>query len=367
MALAKALLMSGAARVVDSIGWQPGGPLLLEEGGRESLNTWKDDGLKGKVGDVAPWVDHLEYLVGSKAERLHLLRWFAFILQHPGRKCNHQLLFGGAPGIGKDSLIQPLIRGVGPSNVSQPGADQLGREFNGYLDRKKLVVFQEIHSYQRKDVENKIKPFAAAPPNTVAINIKGIREFEIPNLVSIVFMTNHRGDAMSIGEGDRRYFCVWSPAKPRPPQYYQDFYAWLDAGGDAAVVQHLMEQDLSGFNPGAPAPMTTWKEDSQVASVQPLEALLQELIEEERSPFDRDILTLREIAGAASMLASKQALLPGALFNLGCVHRKTKWRPPGPVGKPVGRGLWILRNAEDYEELSPTELGNKWLAQGGVL
>ena len=38
----------------------------------------------------------------------HIFRWLAHRVQRPAEKINHALLLGGAPGIGKDTLLHPV-------------------------------------------------------------------------------------------------------------------------------------------------------------------------------------------------------------------------------------------------------------------
>ena len=47
----------------------------------------------------------------------HIILWFAHRVQRPQEKLNHALVLGGEPGIGKDTMIEPVKRAVGPWNV----------------------------------------------------------------------------------------------------------------------------------------------------------------------------------------------------------------------------------------------------------
>lgn len=361
--ISTAILTHARAQIVDTVTWMPDAGQIIEVHGARAVNTWRDDGLKWRPGDptnFAPWMEHVEWLVPDGGMRRHLLDWLSFTLRFPGKKINHQLLLGGLPRIGKDTLIQPLIRGLGASNVAQPYAEEIGSEFNDFLDRRKLVVFQEIHSFQRRDIENKLKPLCAAPPDSLRVNIKGVRHYTVPNLVSLVFMTNHWADAVSISPGDGRYFCVWSPVSPRRADYYRDLYAWMDGGGDRAVIRYLKEDHyLDQFQPGASPPGTEWKHVLQGSSVPRLEFSLGQMIEEETPPFDRDIVRLQDILKEHPRLAQQEAIVPVALQNLGAVRRKCVWRSAGE-GKLIKRLLWIVRRHDVLGRMSATDIGREW-------
>jgi hypothetical protein len=55
---------------------------------------------------------------------------------------------------------------------------------------------------------------------------------------------------LKIDASDRRFHFYSSPAAPQPPQFYGEFYQWLDTPESlAAVVDYLHQYDLTGFNP----------------------------------------------------------------------------------------------------------------------
>jgi hypothetical protein len=69
---------------------------------------------KGDAAKAGPWLDHVRKVFGDNAE--HVINWLAHRVQRPGEKINHALVLGGAQGIGKDTLPEPLKRAVGPWN-----------------------------------------------------------------------------------------------------------------------------------------------------------------------------------------------------------------------------------------------------------
>ena len=53
-----------------------------------------------------PWCDLVRKLWPDEAE--HLFDYFAHRVQHPDEKINHALVLGGPPGIGKDTMLEPV-------------------------------------------------------------------------------------------------------------------------------------------------------------------------------------------------------------------------------------------------------------------
>ena len=106
--------------------------------------------------DVAPWLDHLNYLYPNKVEQAHLLDWFASILQNPMQKINHGVWIAGTSRVGKDLMLNPIRFGVGEKNICEPSASELEENYTEYLHLSKLVIFQEMKTLNGIKIENKL-------------------------------------------------------------------------------------------------------------------------------------------------------------------------------------------------------------------
>ena len=72
-------------------------------------------------------------------------------------------------------------------------------------------------------------------------------------------LTNHK-DAVSMAAEDRRYFVMWTDAKPEQPDYYSTFADWVnDPENQSHVLYYLMHRDVTKFNIKAPPPKTKAK------------------------------------------------------------------------------------------------------------
>jgi hypothetical protein len=63
---------------------------------------------------VERWLAHIRKIYPDDAD--HIIAWLAHRVQRPGEKINHALVLGGEPGIGKDSMLEPVKYAVGPWN-----------------------------------------------------------------------------------------------------------------------------------------------------------------------------------------------------------------------------------------------------------
>lgn len=291
---------------VHGVDFQPGEGQFFRRHEGLYYNTWSGLADRGAPGDVTPWWNHLCMLVRNEHEREHLLNCMAFVLQNPGVKINHGVIFSGSQGQGKDSLFWPLCQALG-KHAKQVAANALAGDFNDYLLEAKVVVFQEIDMGSRKEasaVANRMKPYFAAPPDTLYINPKGARAFYISNVVFVIAFTNEVHPA-HIQDKDRRYFVLHSDINvydahgqqtPEWAQYFRQFWAWLDAGnGWRAVVHYLLHRNIAGFNPKAAPPMTQAKQDIIGHSRSSLESLLANAIRGRVSIFQADVVNSRQV------------------------------------------------------------------------
>lgn len=257
-------------RAAQQMSWCPGQPELIKDmlvahgglvasPGNNVLNTYKPPVLvSGDAANVRMWLDHLKCIY--PAEWLHIVRWLAHRTQRPGEKINHALVLGGSPGIGKDAMLHPVVQAVGPWNANDIAPWHLLAQFNEYA-RAVILRINEAHDLgdtNRYAVHEASKVLIAAPPDTLRVNAKHMREFALPNVVGVIYTTNHRTDSLHLPPDDRRHYVAWSPVtvEQLPPDYFQKLFAYYEAGGVGHVAAYLRTLDLSDFDPKAPPPKT---------------------------------------------------------------------------------------------------------------
>jgi RepB DNA-primase from phage plasmid len=127
-----------AHRAVEQMTWAPGEPMeihdkLIAEGGWIKhpgctvFNLYRPPVIVAKAGSVDLWLNHLRCLYPDEAE--HILCWLAHRVQKPQEKINHGLVFGGAHGIGKDSLLEAVKHAVGSWNFLEANPKQIMGRF----------------------------------------------------------------------------------------------------------------------------------------------------------------------------------------------------------------------------------------------
>jgi len=258
-------------RAVEQQTWVPGETTIIEdkliaEGGwiahpgARVFNLYRPPTIAlGDASKAGPWIDHLRLIYQADAE--HLLRWFAHRVQRPGEKVNHGIVLAGAPGIGKDTLLEPVKAAVGPWNFGDVSPVQLLGRFNGFLQSVILRVSEarDMGEANRFQVYEHCKTLLAAPPDVLRVDRKNVQEYAVPNVVGVVFTTNRPTDALYLPADDRRHYVAASEATHEDfdEAYWSRLWGWYqDGGGIGHVAAHLYSVDLSDWNPFAPPPKT---------------------------------------------------------------------------------------------------------------
>ena len=245
------------ASIKKSLTYFPGYPPIVDD----MINMWRPTELNPKAGDVTYWLEHIEAFY-AKEEVEHLLNWLAYCVQKPTVKPGHAVLMGSQfEGVGKDLWLLPIRACFGKQNVSEIGADSLSSSFNEWLAHKHLIIIQEIWTGARRELSNQLKPLLSSPPDEIMVNEKNVSRYPIPNICAAIMLTNHK-DAVSMAAEDRRYFVMWSEARPHNSDYYKEFALWVtDSENQSHVYDYLLKRDISKFNIKAAPPKTTAKLD----------------------------------------------------------------------------------------------------------
>ncbi len=188
---------------VEQMTWTPGEPTLIKdrlisEGGWINypgytvFNLYREPNIPpGNPHQVQPWLDHLNHIYREDID--HIVRWLAHRVQYPGEKINHALVLGGPPGIGKDTLMEPVKYAIGPWNfVEVSPAHMLGR-FNGFVKSVILRVSEarDLGDVNRYAFYDHMKVYLAAPPDVLRCDEKNLREYSVPNVCGVVVTTNY--------------------------------------------------------------------------------------------------------------------------------------------------------------------------------
>jgi hypothetical protein len=213
------------------------------------------------------WLHHVKLLYPDPVEHEHFFDFCAHMIQRPDEKVNHGLVMTGVQGIGKDTALIPVRRGVGEWNAAEVGPDAITSPYNGHV-KSVLLVINEVRphdeEFKASNFYNMLKPLLASPPEMLPMTLKYANTIYVRNLCHVILTTNDPL-AMYIPPEDRRLFVMSStlrdPKLPGvlPEGYFDELYAWLAAGGSDAVIAWLAARKYSAAALYAPPPMTRGK------------------------------------------------------------------------------------------------------------
>jgi hypothetical protein len=280
-------------RVVDAGGWMPHRNVTV-------LNLYRPPSvILGDANQAGMWIDHVRKVYADDTD--HIIRWLAQRVQRPQDKINHALVLGGAQGIGKDTLLEPVKRAVGPWNCNEVSPTQIVGRFNGFVKSVILRVSEarDLGDVNRYAFYEHMKTYTAAPPDVLRVDEKHLREHAVINCCGVVITTNYKSDGIYLPADDRRHFVAWSELSKDDftEDYWRTLWDWYERGGYGHVAAYLASMDLSGFNPKAPPPKTAAFWSIVDANRAPEDAELADVLDELGSPY---AVTLDAVTAAAS-------------------------------------------------------------------
>lgn len=297
-------------RAVEQMTWAPGQPVLIKDRivanggwftqpGCSIFNLYQPPTVTaGDAGQARPWIEHVHRVYPDEAG--HIIQWLAHRVQKPGEKPNHALVLGGAQGIGKDTLLEPVKYAIGPWNFGEVSPQHLLGRFNSFV---KSVILRISEARDLGDVDrfafyDHMKVYTAAPPDVLRCDEKNLREHAVVNVCGVIITTNHKADGIYLPADDRRHFVAWSELtlETFDLTYWTRMYRWYAQAGNQHVAAYLAQLDLSAFDPKSPPPKTAAFWDIVDANRAPEDAELADLIEEIGNP---PVITLTRLVARA--------------------------------------------------------------------
>ncbi|SFK21943.1 primase-helicase family protein [Methylocapsa palsarum] len=251
---------------VEQLTWSPGQPqlikdMLIADGGwipRRGVSVFNlyrpGRPSPGDATKAGPWLDHVRRVEPNDAE--HIFNFLAQRVQQPGVKINHALFLGGSPGIGKDTMLEPVKHAVGSWNFTEITPPNLLNSFNSYCKSVILRISEakDMGEFDRFSFYEHMKTYAATPPDVLRVNEKHTKEYYVQNVMGVIITSNHKTDGIYLPPDDRRHYVAWSDLEQKDfdEGYWSRMWVWYSSGGFGHVAAWLAERDISRFDPKAP-------------------------------------------------------------------------------------------------------------------
>jgi len=234
---------------------QPGEALIVND----RINLWTGWGAIPSAGNVKPWNDLMDYLIGAGTEeRKWLEQWISYPLKHPGTKLSTAVvIWSQQQGVGK-SLLGETIKRLYGKHSKTITATELHDKNNGWAEDAVFVLGEENSSSDHRADANRLKHLVTGSDMFIHEKYKVARV--APNLLNFMFTSNHP-NAFHLDIHDRRFFVSSIDGRPKSADFYTDFVSWRDAPCSMdALMDHLLKVDLTGFEPFGHAPISKAKE-----------------------------------------------------------------------------------------------------------
>jgi len=326
------------------------GPICLDPNGKRALNSWRgfdyDESLIGA--DISPFLDHVYYLFGDKADMF--LDLLAHAIQKPGELPHSGIVhISEVHGKGRSTLgnflANHVFRGYGVSGVDLSWL--LAGEFNSIIAGRILITVDEIKTGSKYNNKEAMKSLINA--GTRIVNGKNEKQYIEFNAGRWLIFSNHL-DAVAIDETDRRFWVVEHTEACKSPEYYRQFAAWCEVYRNAGAVRvYLKHRDISGFNPGERPPLDEAKLNAIAANKSEDAYIVEDIIND----WGSDVIGSRDVRQQAMFREHKfssDKSMGYALKEAKCQQAK-----PIKVDKKTER-IWAIRNHDRWAKAEPHEL-----------
>lgn len=349
----------------------PGKPKIVGD----AYNAWSGWGVEPQPGSVAPWSKLLDSLcAGSPEMRTWFERWAAWPIAHPDRcKLNSAVCFWSVTkGIGKSVIGKTLGAVYGRENYSEISQKELDSDFNTFMVNKQFVMVDEMTASEAVAKADVLKKYVTQ--DWLQCNEKHVPLYSIPDTVNF-YMTSNRPNAIKVEEGDRRFGIhevLQSPCGEmhmlpggckKCDAFWDEYYSWLRGDGPARLMHHFLNLDFGGFEPSAPAPMTTAKEEMIAASKNEAAQWVARLRDDPQSvlwgaqgPTARDLYTASELLTLFDRERKGQPITANTMGSIVKEHGMPRastspLRVNGELGK-----YYVVRNVPKWIRASRTAM-----------
>lgn len=335
------------------------GAIITDDLGRKAVNTYVPAIIERKEGDIEPFLNHLELIIGDENDRRSLLEYLAHNVKYPGHKIPWApLIQSDVQGVGKNVLKFAMQHCMGRNYVHPAKAKQLvdsGAKFNAWMTGKLFIIADEIKVDSKRDMMSSLTEMISE--KVLEIEGKGVDQIVGDNIANWLFFTNHR-DAIPIGVHDRRFAPFFSDIQSvsdllergMDDDYFTNLYdGWLRADTDRhglkIIADYLLNYPIERGAIPMRAPRTTsWSEAVELGRGW-LELLIQDAVERGCAGFRKDWIStsavtrvLREKNKVASPAAIGKAIGNLGYHRIGQASKPYFWDDPESRDKrPV---LW---------------------------
>ncbi len=249
----------------------------------EVFNLWKGFAVqpKGGLENIPLFYELLEEVICSGDEQwaLYLWGWLAHMVQFPEEKPGVAVVMrSDAQGVGKSRFAEYVGSLLGRHFRPVAHGHHIHGNFNSHLKDTLLLFGDEAVWGGDKSAESIIKQLITEL--SIMIEMKGKDAFEVKSFHRIMLATNSEW-AAPVSLTDRRYFVLdVSNSRKNDHDFFKQLINEQNHGGSEALLQALMDYDLSGFEVRS-IPETPARLDQKFLSMERIEKWWLEVLSDE--------------------------------------------------------------------------------------
>ena len=237
---------------------------------------------------INPFIVHVFKIIcnSNAAFYNYVMKWIAYVIQNLTGKTGTAIVLTGAHGAGKNTFTDQICKLLGDYANENTKSDSIFGTFNGALFNKKLLVCNEMQSFENSKKLNYDLLKTLITENTMDINLKHKDEIHVENICNFIFLSNHFAP-IKIEKGDRRFVVIRvSPMVRNSKQYFEPLYATFTPEFYKHLFTFFLQMDITGWDPRE-IPASEEKEVIQEISKSIYELFIQEFINKFIEGFEK--------------------------------------------------------------------------------
>jgi len=152
---------------------------------------------------------HMDFLLEHDDHKRRLLDFISYAAQYPGIKIRWAPFIQGAQGCGKSILHHVMECVMGEESCHHATGGAPFKQFQSFLEGKLFVTFDEVNYPKNMDTGGMGSLKSLMTDKTVDIEKKGVDEYQLPNRLNFLFVSNDMR-AIPVADDDRRFFVLHS-------------------------------------------------------------------------------------------------------------------------------------------------------------
>ncbi len=211
-------------------------------------NLWRGFAKQPIQGDCSKYWTHVKENVCNNNEEAYqyLRKWLACVFQQPDF-VHTAIVLCGAPGVGKNSFVDPLGVLLGSHYAPLSNISELVSNFNYHLKNAVLIHANEALWGGNKKEIGTVK--AMITEQKCLIEGKGKDRIVVKNFKHVILSSNEDWP-VHLDPDDRRFFVLHVSDKHQEDHaYFNAIKNDLENGGYEALLYDLLHENIVDFNP----------------------------------------------------------------------------------------------------------------------